>query len=610
MKHIVVGTAGHVDHGKTALIEALTGFAGDDLEEEKRRGITISLSFSNLTNADTNVAFIDVPGHEKLLKNMIAGAFGFDASMVVIDAKEGVMPQTHEHLEILNLLHVKSIIIALTKSDLVSKQKIEERKAEIEEYFKNLSHLEIQAIIPVSIYEPNSIKNLQNELFSIPITKKPSNGLFRYYIDRSFSLAGAGLIVTGTVLDGDIKVGEKVFAPEFGKEIVVRNLQVHEKDVNEALSSQRVAINLQNPKIALKKGVLLCKKGFIRGFESVDVWVEGISSQKVKHNTKVILFIGTKQIEAKVLLYGNRSETLGGFAKLQFAQKIFLVHNEPFIICSSGRTIGGGRVLNPINDPIKKKIKILLLEALKNDNFKSAFEILVNSHKRGFGLISSNQRFGLNHNESLKIAQEMENVFVDEKGLVLYSIEVKNELKQVINSIYEKNEYALLSANSLALKIKWASEALLSDILREIVKSGKLEFKDGIYKNPNIDVSNIDKVIEEKIHSILQEEGFMPTAPYNLYDKLDIDRKMGDEALKRLTKAKKVVRLAHNLFVTSENLSTIMVRLREIIKTTGFVDIASFRGYYDMSRKYLVSYLDHLDLYDDIKRDGMKRVMA
>ena len=609
MKHIIVGTAGHVDHGKTALIEALTGFAGDDLEEEKRRGITINLSFSNLVNEDTNVAFIDVPGHEKLLKNMIAGAFGFDAAMVVIDACEGVMPQTNEHLEILNLLHVKSIIVALTKSDLVDKDKIEERKVEIKEYFNNFSHLGLKAIVPVSIYELDSIQKLRDELFSIPVIKKPSNGLFRYYIDRSFSLAGVGTVVTGTVLDGAIKVGEKVFAPELGKEIIVRNLQVHDKDTDVALSSQRTAINLQNAKVALKKGTLLCKKGFIRGFESVDVWIEGISNQKVKHNTKVILFIGTKQVETKVLLYGNETETSGGFAKLIFDKKIFLVHNEPFILCSSGRTIGGGRVLNPINDPIKKKIKMPLLEALKVDDFKKAFEILVSSHKRGFGLISSNQRFGINHDEALKVAHEMEDIFVDERGLVLYPIEIKNELKDKINAIYEKNEYALLSANSLALKIKWASKALLSDVLKDIVKSGKLEFKEGIYKNPNIDVSNIDKVIEEKMHSILQKEGYMPTAPYNIYDELDIDRKMGDDALKRLTKAKKVVRLAHNLFVTSENLSTIMIRLREIIKTKGFVDIASFREHYDMSRKYLVAYLDHLDLYDDIKKDGMKRVM-
>jgi selenocysteine-specific elongation factor len=610
MNYIIVGTAGHVDHGKTALIEALTGFSGDTLEEEKKRGITIDLSFSNLINEDTNVAFIDVPGHEKLLKNMIAGAFGFDASMVVIDANEGIMPQTNEHLEILNLLHVKHIIVALTKADLADNETIEKRIEEINEYFKTFSNLELKSIIPVSIYDKNSIEKLKNELFSIPVEPKPSNGLFRYYIDRSFSLAGVGTVVTGTVLDGTIKVGDKVFAPELNKEIVVKNLQVHEKDVEEAYSSQRTAINLQNPKVALKKGTLLCKKGFIRGFESVDVWVEGISNHKIKHNTTLSLFVGTKQVEAKVLLYNNNEEAEQGFARLQFKQKIFLVHNEPFILCASGRTIGGGRVINPINDPIKKKLKLELLKALKDEDFKSAFEILVNIHKRGFGLISSNQRFGLNHDEAIGIAKQIDNVFVDENGLVLYPLSIKDELKEKIEAIYKKNEYALLSSNSLSLKIKWASATLLKEVLEDLVKEGKLEFKDGIYKNPNINVDNVDKVIEDKIYSILQDEGYTPTAPYNIYDELDIDRKMGDDALKRLTKAKKVVRLAHNLFVTSQNLSTIMTRLREIMKNEGSVDINSFRAHYDMSRKYLVAYLDYLDMYDDVKKEGMKRFLT
>lgn len=183
MQYSIVGTAGHVDHGKTALITALTGFEGDSLEEEKRRGITINLSFSSMQNKEKNVAFIDVPGHEKLLKNMIAGAFGFDASLVVIDANEGIMPQSKEHLEILNLLHVKNIIIALTKKDLASEAIIEERKVEIIEHFKTLKNLHLVEIIPVSIYEPSSIERLKNALFALPVTPKKSNGLFRYYVD-------------------------------------------------------------------------------------------------------------------------------------------------------------------------------------------------------------------------------------------------------------------------------------------------------------------------------------------------------------------------------------------------------------------------------------------
>ena len=611
MEYSIVGTAGHVDHGKTALITALTGFEGDSLEEEKRRGITINLSFSSMQNEDKNVAFIDVPGHEKLLKNMIAGAFGFDASLVVVDANEGIMPQTKEHLEILNLLHVKNIIIALTKKDLATSEVIEQRNYEITEHLKTLKNLHLVEIIPVSIYEPSTIQTLKKALFALPVTPKKSNGLFRYYVDRSFSIAGAGTVVTGTVLDGTIKVGEKLFAPELEKEFVIRNLQVHDHDVEAAYSSQRTAINLQNAqKSSFEKGALLCKKGFIRGFDVADVWLESIGGHTLKHNSKVILYVGTKQVEARILFYENEEKADKGYAKLQFNHKLFLVHDEPFIICSSGRTIGGGRILNPINDPMKKRVKLELLKALDTKDFKSAFTILVEMHKHGFGLISSNQRFGLNHDEAITIANEMQDVFVDEKGLVLYPMSMKSELEKVIQAIYAKNAYALLSASSLSMKLKWASVSLVESVLQKLCAEGMLDLINGIYKNAQIDIDNIESLIEDKIYDILLEAEFTPDAPYNIYDDLDIDRKMGDDALKRLTRSKKVVRLEHNLFVTTLALSAMMAHLREMMRKENGVDIKAFKEHFDISRKYLVAYLDYLDNFDDVKKEGNRRVLV
>jgi len=611
MHYTIVGTAGHVDHGKTALITALTGFEGDTLEEEKRRGITINLSFSSMHNETTNVAFIDVPGHEKLLKNMIAGAFGFDASLVVVDAVEGMMPQTKEHLEILNLLHVNNIIVALTKKDLASKEVLAQREAEVMEYFKSLHNLHVVSIIPVSIYDQESIKTLQSALYALPYIPKNSNGLFRYYVDRSFSIAGAGTIVTGTVLDGSIKIGEKLLAPEIDKEFTVRNLQVHDQDVGEALASQRTAINIQSAqKASFEKGLLLCKKGFIRGFDLADVWIESIGGHTLKHNSKINLFVGTKQIEARILFYESESTLEKGFAKLQFDHKLFLVYGEPFIICTSGRTIGGGHILNPINDPIKKRVKLELLKALETKMYHQAFTILVEMHKHGFGLISSNQRFGLGHDDAIRIAKEMNNIFVDEKGLVLYPQSVQGELETMIKAIYTKNAYALLSASSISLKLKWASVTLVESVLQKLCNEGMLDLVGGIYKNAQIDISDIETLIEDRIYAILLKAEFMPDAPYNIYDELDIDRKMGDDALKNLTRAKKVVRLEHNLFVTTIALSAMIAHMRDIMRKENGIDIKAFREHFDMSRKYLVAYLDYLDQFDDIKKEETKRVFA
>ena len=610
MRHIIVGTAGHVDHGKTALITALTGFEGDTLTEERKRGITIDLSFCNLQNEASNIAFIDVPGHEKLIKNMIAGAFGFDASLVVVDAGEGIMPQTHEHLEILNLLEVPYLLVALTKSDLVDRAMLQQRESELREYIAGFSHLKLLDILPTSIHQPESIARLKEALFALPLVTRQEDGLFRYYIDRSFSISGAGTVVTGTVLDGEVKVGEKLTVAELGKEIQVRNIQIHEQDATQASASQRAALNIQGNKLTLRRGHLLTRKGFLRGFETIDVWLEAISGHDIRHNTTVQFFVGTKQVEAKILLYNSQESIEQGFARVRFTEKMFFVFGEPFVLSMSGRVVAGGKVINPINDPIKKRLKLPLLDALKIKDFPKAFRLLVDTHKRGFGLISSNQRFGLNHEAALEIALTLEDVFVDEKALVVYPMHILNELRQSVEAIYSKNQYALLSAKSIALKTKWASEGLIEKILENMVEENILKYENGIYKNSTIVIDDIATLILNNIYDKLETGGISPEAPYNIYDALDLDRKMGDNALKKLTKSRKVVRLAHNLFVTYERLNALVSQLKQIIRNEGYVEISNFKTHYpELSRKYLIAYLEYLDRQSGIKKEGNRRML-
>jgi len=204
----------------------------------------------------------------------------------------------------------------------------------------------------------------------------------------------------------------------------------------------------------------------------------------------------------------------------------------------------------------------------------------------------------------------MSDVFVDEKGLVLYPVTMKNELERIVQAIYTKNAYALLSASSLSLKLKWASIALVESVLQKLCDEGLLDFVGGIYKNAQIDIDNIETLIEEKLYDTLLKAEFTPDAPYNIYDELDIDRKMGDDALKSLTRAKKVVRLEHNLFVTTIALSAMMAHLREIMRKENGIDIKAYKEHFDMSRKYLVAYLDYLDNFDDVKKEGNRRVLA
>ena len=609
MSNIIIGTAGHIDHGKTALIRALNGFEGDSTNEEKQRGITIDLSFSNLTRAERNIAFIDVPGHEKLIKNMIAGAFGFDYVMLVVSAKEGLMPQTIEHIEILSLLGIKNLILVITKKDLVDEKILKEQESKIVE-FLNEFEFNIKFIKAVSIYDEKSIEDLKNTLFTISNSTKNEENFFRFYVDRVFSVKGSGTVVTGTVLGKKIELEEKVFIPHLQKETKIKNIQVHNQNAIEANISSRAALNLSSVDInSLQRGDIITKKGFLRGFDTIDISFKCLKNKKLNHNQTYTLFIGAKKIDAKVLLFDSLTSLEDGFATLKMDEKIFTVFGEKVILRSANDTICGGVILNPIYDPMNKNQKRDLLKNLYKKDFKNAFKILLEAHKRGLGVVSSTQRFALSHDESLEFANSLEDVFVDKKELVIYPIKTKDEIVEFIKNIYIKNSYALLSSSSINLRVPWASIEFINSALDDLVQNGFLVKEGQLYKNANIK-EDITKELENIFLERLKSEDITPTAPYNIYDDLDIDRKLGDDILKSLTAKKDVIRLQHNLFIHSQSLNKIIKSMREIIKEDGFIEIFNFKQRFDLSRKYLVCYLDYLDNFSDIKKVENRRVLS
>ncbi|MEM5570180.1 selenocysteine-specific translation elongation factor [Aliarcobacter butzleri] len=609
MSNIIIGTAGHIDHGKTALIHALNGFEGDTTNEEKQRGITIDLSFSNLSKGQQNIAFIDVPGHEKLVKNMIAGAFGFDYVMLVVSASEGIKPQTIEHIEIINLLGLKEIIVVITKKDLVTLDELELQKESILEFLKEFD-FDVKFISCVSIYDENSIEKLKTQLFSIKNSIKQEENFFRFYIDRIFSPKGFGTVVTGTVLGKKCELDEKVFICQTQKETKIKNIQVHNQNVLEANISNRAALNLQNIDAnSLNKGDLITKKGYIRGFDGIDISFKCLKNKKLNHNQTYTLFIGAKKVDVKVLLFDCISSLENGFATLKANEQLFTVFEEKVILRSGNETICGGKVLNPIIDPMRKNQKRNLLEFLEKRDFVNAYKQLLEVHKKGLGIISSTQRFALSHEKAIEFAQNMEDVFVDTKNLIIYSLSTKEEIKKFIKDIYTKNSYALLSNASINLRLKWASQAFIQTALDEL-ENEEFLIKDGLlYKNANIK-EDFAKDLENIVLNRVKIEDVTPTAPYNIYDELDLDRKLGDDIFKALTSKKQLIRLQHNIFIHFESLNKIIKAMREIIKEDGYIEIHNFKQRFDLSRKYLVCYLDYLDNFSDIKKLDTKRVFV
>jgi selenocysteine-specific elongation factor len=607
MSNIIIGTAGHIDHGKTSLIKALNGYEGDSTKEEQQRGITIDLSFSNLSKGQQNIAFIDVPGHEKLVKNMIAGAFGFDCVMLVVSAFEGIKPQTIEHIEIINLLGIKDIILTITKKDLVDEKKLSETISNTLEFLNNYD-FNILFTTAVSVHDKDSIEKLKNQLFTIKNSSKQEENFFRYYVDRVFSPKGIGTVVTGTVLGKKIELNEKVFLPSINKETKIKNIQVHNENTLEADISSRAALNLQGINISnIKKGDVLTKKGFLRGFNTIDISFKALKNKKVNHNQKYSMFIGAKKIEIKILLLDSNTSLEEGFASIQASEPIYSIFAEKLIIRLANETICGGKVLSPIIDPMRKNQKKALLESLDKGEFEKAYLQLIDAHKKGLGLISSTQRFALSHEEALDFAKNLDGVFVDEKALNIYPLSTKVLISDFIKNIYEKNTYALLSNTSINLRLKWASENFIQVCLDELVEENFLIKEDNLYRNANIKES-FSKNLSDIVLKRLGEEGIAPTAPYNIYDDLDLDRKLGDNILKALTSKKQVIRMQHNLFIHSESLSKLVLEMKNIIKEDGYIDISNFKQRFDLSRKYIICYLDYLDNFSDVKKDGHKRV--
>ena len=607
MSNLIIGTCGHIDHGKTSLIKALNGFDGDSTKEEKERGITIDLSFSNITKSEKNIAFIDVPGHERLVKNMIAGAFGFDCVLIVVSAFEGIKPQTIEHLEILKLLGVRDAVLVLSKADLISKEELQIKLIDIEEFVASYE-FDIKFTMGASIFQEETIEELRDRLFRLEASSKQEENFFRYYVDRAFSLKGAGTVVTGSVLGKPIAVGEKLFICDLQKEIKVKNLQVHERDVEVANISNRAAINISALDAkSVKRGFIISKKGYLRGFKSIDISFNAIADKALHHNRSYSIFIGSKKLDAKVLLFSSQDSLQSGYANIKSDEDIFSIFGEKIIIRDGNESVAGGVVLNPINDPMKKQQKMALLEALDKKDIAKAYELLTEVHKKGLGLISSAQRFALSHSNALKAAKELKNSFIDEKELVIYPLSTKELIYKNIKGIYTKNQYALLSNSSIKLRLKWASEGFIQVVLDELEKEGFLTKEANLYRSSQIKedfTSSLLNIVLER----LEKESLAPTAPYNIYDDLDLDRKMGDDILKSLCAKKQVIRLQHNIFIHHRSLSMIVDAMRGIIKKEGFVDIANLKEKYDLSRKYLIAYLEYLDNFSDISRDANKRV--
>jgi selenocysteine-specific elongation factor len=633
MRHFVLGTAGHVDHGKTALIKALTGVDTDRLKEEKERGITIELGFASLLlPSGQTLGIVDVPGHEKFIKNMVSGAAGIDLVMMVIAADEGIMPQTKEHLHICSLLGISKGIVALTKIDLVEKDWLELVKSEIGEFFQG-TFLEGAPIVPVSAIKEEGLadllKALEATISNIP--EKADSGIFRLPVDRVFTMKGFGTVVTGTLVSDRIKIGEEVqILPE---EITsrIRGIQVHNQPVEEALAGQRTAINLQGmEKSAIKRGDVLARPETIRPSQRLDVFVEFLSSnsKNLKNRTLVRLHTGTSEIIARVILLDKDELSPGqkAFAQLVLTNKDVVVAGDRFVLRSYSpiTTIGGGQIIDPLPAKHKKYNSKIIneLNILQKGTLPEKISVIL--ERAGFTGINLRDlafRLGIN---AKNIREALENLFSAKKAFLLDSEDTTvistyffHQLEELIGKnldVYHKKNPLQEGISKEELKASLGnviSPKLFNMVINSLNKKGTVvSDKNNVrLSGHQVQLGGELDSLRQAIVKIYNEAGLTPPSLTDVVNDFKDQKAKAQSIVKLMLKDGDLIKINEELCFDRAALEKLRSDYKALLIKDGKATPASFKDLTGLSRKFIIPLMEYFDTSKLTVRVGDHRIL-
>ena len=626
MKNVILGTAGHIDHGKTTLIKALTGRETDNLKEEKQRGISINLGFTYFDlPSKKRVGIVDVPGHEKFIKNMLAGACGIDVVLLVIAADEGVMPQTIEHLDILNYLDVKKGIIVLTKCDLVDEEFIELVKDDVREKTKGL-FIEGAPIVEVDSVSRRGLDELVQKIDEISedIEEKKTDAPSRMSIDRVFSLKGFGTIVTGTLIEGKISVDDEMTIYPSEKKVKVRNLQVHGCDVKTAYAGQRTAINLSNIKVSeIQRGDVIAQTGSVEESMMIDVNISLVEHCKksLKHWDRIRIFHGTKQILCRIVPLNEDEIQYGesGYAQLRLEEKIVAKKGDRFIIRSYSPmdTIGGGVII----DTAPKKHKIYdesVIEALKIKEKGELKDILEEYLKLNLSNYITLKELVSYTGEKEEYVKEGLNALIDENKVFCvnkYYLHISHyqKLKERVIDILTKYHKQYRLRNGILkeeLRSKVDNSLKVKDmdvILNKMAEEKDIKVQDNLVSNYDFEVKFNQKQlsIKKEIEDKSRKNGLN-----SLMTKDDIcnKNKFYEEVLEALT-GETIQKLDDAYYIDKKVYENVKKDLLEYLNKNKEITVAQFRDITKSNRKISIVMLEHFDRNRITKRVEDKRIL-
>ncbi|MGA6973685.1 MAG: selenocysteine-specific translation elongation factor [Candidatus Binatus sp.] len=631
--HAIIGTAGHIDHGKTALIKALTGQDTDRLKEEKERGISIDLGFAYFTLPDgTRTGIVDVPGHERVIRHMLAGAHGIDLVLFAVAADDGVMPQTEEHLDILHLLGARRGIFVITKADLVDAARIRDVRDEIE-LLADGTTLASAPVIEVSSTTGAGLDNLRAEIVRQldGFQARRATGVFRLPLDRAFVIKGHGIVVTGTAMGAEVSVGDKLRVLPSGAEVRVRSIQVHSDSVESAGLCQRVALNLTGAeKLGLARGDVLADERLDSVTSRFDAWLEirPAAKRALKNNTRVRLFIGTAETIARAIVLdeaGAIAPKGAGFAQLVTEDAVVALAGDRFVIRdeTNSRTLGGGIVLNPLGRRVRKPVEAYRanLRLLKDSSGADAIE----------ALIDLNEAFALG---TTRIAMLM-NIPIAEAEAVLretqrfVKLSVGDEEAFTTRARWEALKRFALNALEQHHKTEPLSPGLEMEAMRtrlpyeigarafrpivdRISHESEIVREESVLrlKSHRVQLGGAAETLGARIEAALSSAQFQPPDLKQLADALKIPANQLPRirtVLLAMEREGRVVKIATDLYFSRTAADAARDRLVEYLKTHSEITAATFRDLLGASRKFAIALLDHFDHAGVTTRTGDTR---
>ncbi|MDA8429540.1 MAG: selenocysteine-specific translation elongation factor [Geobacteraceae bacterium] len=632
MKNLILGTAGHIDHGKTSLVKALTGIDTDRLKEEKARGITIELGFAHLElPGGIRFGIVDVPGHEKFVRAMVAGVGGMDLVMLVIAADEGIMPQTREHLDILRLLGVKNGLVALTKQDMVDKEWLGLVSEEVRDFVAG-SFLEGAPIVPVSSRSGEGLDQLRAELVRLAerVDEKRREGRFRLPVDRVFTVAGFGTVVTGTLLAGEIRVGDELELLPSGHEGRVRGIQEHGEKTEQGRAGQRLAINLQGIDLdQARRGDVVVPRDVFRTTRAVDVRLDYLASapRELKHRATLRLHSATYEVAAQVILLDRDTLQPGesAYVQLRLKEPALLLSGDSYIlrISAPATTVGGGCVLDPF-PPRRRRRNSEALELLEAfglaEHGRTIALIISQSLLSGISIDEILLRSGcprkvveaaltalLSSGEALQVIREPR-IFLAREAFETLKKAVTDELASFLDANPLKEG---MGKEELKTRLPKRSDARFFTPLLSALEKDGLVIPDRDLVKPGGKVVRKGAFSEDlsgRIALLLREGGIEPPTVREVMERFRCDEKRVRDNLALLVRSGSVARISADLFYSSAALDGLRQKLVAHLREKGEIVPTDFRDLTGLSRKFLIPLLEYFDSEKITIRVGDKRV--